>query len=148
MSASQPLPVNTASKQNSIWQGLDQSAFRKRVDDLGVKSDNYPGLPHAHSSHDWLKQHVLRNRVDPVLSIDVEERLANDFAFLAASQKNVEAVSAVALEELANSQGLIIRLAANGNIKKIVSEKIQTILVLLQKCASKGGHDLRRSILC
>lgn len=146
MSVPLPQPVNTASKQNSIWRDLDQSNFRKRIDDLGVKSNDYPGLPQVHSSRDWLSQHNASDEVNHVLSMNVEERLANDVAFLIASQKGVELVSAVALEEFTGSDGLSIRLAANGGISETVIDVMRSISVLLQKCATKGRYHCKLSL--
>ena len=73
-----------------------------------------------------------------MLPFDVEERLANDFAFIAAAKKDVEAVSAVALEEAVNSHSLTVRLAANGNISDGVISRLASILVTLQNCARKS----------
>ena len=140
MPAEQPLPVNTASKKDSIWRDINQSAFRKCIHDLAEKND-FPGNQKVHSYQEWKGRGIASNDRNHVLPFDVEERLANDFAFIAAAKKEVEAVSAVVLEEAADSQSLIVRLAANGTISEVVMSRLTSILATLQKCARGKSED-------
>ena len=140
MPAERPLPVNTASKKDSIWRDINQSAFRKCIHDLAEKND-FRGNQKVHSHQEWKDREIASNDKNHVLPFDVEERLANDFAFIAAAKKEVEAVSAVVLEEAADSQSLIVRLAANGTISEVVMSRLTSILATLQKCARGKSED-------
>lgn len=71
------------------------------------------------------------------LPLEIEQRLADDLAFIAASKKEAKAVSAVALEEGRDSGGLVIRLTSNGTIQKEVLQKFREIAGILQGCAKR-----------
>ena len=141
MSSLSPLPVNTASKTTSIWRDVEQSLFRQRIDDLHRKTDHCPGRPREFSQASWQAKAPSQILANHVLPFQVEERIANDIAFVAASRKDVESVSAVALEEHRDSQGLSVRIAANGSINSAVIETIEAVLSLLQDCARKSAFS-------
>ena len=136
MSITQPIPVNTATAKQSIWRDVNQGAFRKRVDDLKRKTKT-PGEASVHTYQAKPEGKASSNTKIRVLPFNVEERVANDIAFLAAAQKDVVAVSAVALEESIDSHRLTLRLAANGPIQPSVADGLRSLLELLQACAAK-----------
>ena len=134
-------PVNNSAPNQSIWQHLNQSEFRQRIQKLMDKND-VPGKPMIHTYTAWRNRQASRYDDVSVLPFDVEERVANDIAFIAAARKDVKTVSAVALEEQNYSQGLTVRLSANGIVEAPVKDSLTSIFGLLQKCAMKG--ELRR----
>ena len=137
MSVSQTLPVATATARDSIWRDVDQGRFRKRVDDLRRKND-VPDLPKTYDCQTWQRKNGPGRTGARLLPLEVEERIANDTAFIAAARKDVKTVSAVALEELHAGSGLVVRLAANGEIEQPVIDTLVTIFTLLQDCATKS----------
>lgn len=136
----QLLPVSTASPKDSIWQNLDQGAFRKRIDDLKAKND-CPGDPKEHTQKEWRRRSASTSGSNRTLPFDVEQRVADDLAFIAAAQKDVKAVSAICLEEGFDSHGLTVRLATNGAIPSIVIDSLRSVFDLLELCAKKRGLD-------
>ena len=129
------VPVNTAAPGDSIWRDIDQARFRKQIDDLKHKNE-VPGAPNIHNFKTWRKR---RDEPPRLLPLEVEERIANDIAFLAAARKDVKSVSAVALEEANDSGGVTVRLAANEVIEAPVIGALGSIFSLLQDCAGKSG---------
>lgn len=139
MSSPQPLPVNTASDERSIWRETDQHNFRKHILDLQQACNEIPRDPKLHVREDWHRRRPPSNDQGRVLPFEVEERLANDFAFLVANQKDAKTVSAVALEEVVEPPGLVARLAANGAVQEGVVDSLQAIFNILEKCAKRSG---------
>ena len=137
MSVSQELPVATATARDSIWRDVDQGRFRKRVDDLHRKND-VPDLPKTYDCHAWQRKNDPGRTGARLLPLEIEERIANDTAFIAAARKDVKTVSAVAFEEVHAGSGLVVRLAANGAIEQPVIDTLVTIVTLLQDCATKS----------
>lgn len=142
MSIVQPLPVNTAPPIHSIWRDVSQSTFRTRIDQLQRKTD-VPGESKTHTYEAWRRQTGVPHESPHLLPSDVEERVVNDIAFIAANRKDVNSVSAVALEEQRSAHGLIVRLAANGAIEVLVINTLSSIFGLLQDCALKSGLPRR-----
>lgn len=132
------LSVNTAAPGDSIWRDVSQGNFRRQIDDLKRKN-NVPGKPKVYQDKLWLKRRASSHEPSRLLPLKVEERIVNDLAFVAAARKDVKSVSAVALEEVNNSSGLMIRMAANEAIESRVIDTLTSIFGLLQDCAGKSG---------
>lgn len=133
MSAPQLLAVSTASHQDSVWKTVTRDAFRTNVVDLQRASAKCPADPEIHS-----RAPRLGNDDDlHVIPFEVEQRLADDFAFLAAFNKDVWTITAAALEEVSQPRGLVVRLAANAAIDPLVLETLDQILRLLQQCSKR-----------
>ena len=133
---SQPRPAITAAPDQSIWQGLNQSLFRKRIDDLRGKT-RCPRAPILHTEKEWRGRAVTADVNTRILPFDVERRLADDLAFVAAFQKHVKQISSCALEERHDSSGVTIRLAANGGVEEAVVKSFRQVCELLQSCAKR-----------
>lgn len=154
MSSSQPLPVNTASAERSIWKETNQNDFRKHIVDLQQACNKTPGDPKVHVHRDWHGRRPPNNDNGRVLPFEVEERLSNDLAFLVANQQDAQTVSAVALEESLDPSGLIVRLAANGAVQQSVVDALRVMFSILEKCAkrrvlqqSKGSTGLQSAYI-
>lgn len=132
------LPVDTASQGNSVWQEVGWDPFRKHVVNLQRASHEVPGDPRVHSATEWQAKHADDIDIKRFLPFDVEQRLADDIAFLAAAEEGPKEVSAVALEEQTQCQGLVVRLAANGLIRWGVKGTLRAMFDLLNKCASRS----------
>lgn len=133
MSAPQLLAVSTASHQDPVWKTVTRNVFRTNVVDLQRASAKCPADPGVHS-----RAPRLGNDDDlHVIPFEVEQRLADDFAFLAAFNKDVWTITAVALEEVSQPRGLVVRLAANAAIDPLVLETLNQILRLLRQCSKR-----------
>lgn len=140
MSDGQLLMVNTSSPGKSIWRGLDRDQFRTNIVTLQRASNEVPCDPKVHTRNEWHNPRIRHNDPSYVLPFEVEQRLADDFAFIAAAKEGVKAVSAVALEESLDSTGLTIRLAANGTLPERVLDTFKMVFNLLQRCAKTSAY--------
>lgn len=138
MSNDNKLPVQTSSPAQSIWRDVDQNRFRMKVVELEKASQEVPRDPKVYRESDWLRSSVREGENRRVLPFGVEQQLADDLAFIAATEEGVDAVSAVGLEEAAERDGIVIRLAANEGIRENVQETFETIFGLLKQCALRS----------
>ena len=135
----QHLAVKTATKRTSIWHGLPEPRFRERMVTLERASKEIPEDPKVHSLRTWQDSRP-GELTERRLPLAIEQRLADDLAFVAANAESVKSVSAVAIEECFNPPSLRIRLTANGVASSEVLEALEFMLLTLSRCA-------RRSIL-
>ena len=135
----QLLPVNTATKAGSIWRGLAHDEFRRNVVALQRVSNEVPGDPRVHSRNEWSEPRIRLEDPHYIIPFGIEQRLADDFAFLAAAEEGVKAVSAVGLEQDIEHHGMVIRLAANDSIPREVPKVFTSMFELLGRCAGKSG---------
>lgn len=87
----------------------------------------------VHSAAEWQSRHTSSATLLP---FDVEQRLADDFAFIAAAEEILRVVSAVALEQYVEPARLIVRLAANEYIPNGVLPMFEHMFKLLGRSAS------------
>ncbi|KAL8708856.1 MAG: hypothetical protein Q9220_006312 [cf. Caloplaca sp. 1 TL-2023] len=132
------LPVKTASAADSIWAGLGEDNFRRNVVDLANACGSVPEDPMIQSRTELLLNRRNSDDSERILSLKDEERVAEDFAYLAAAEEGVGTVTAVALEEQSEPPSLTIRLAANAPVLKQTLEKVNAILNILQTCISES----------
>lgn len=140
MSDGQLLNVNTSSPGKSIWRGLGRDQFRRNILALQRASNDVPCDPKIHVRNEWHNPRVRYDNPSYVLPFEVEQRLADDFAFIAAAKEGVKAVSAVVVEESLDPAGLTIRLAANQTLPERVPDTFKVIFNLLQKCATTSAY--------
>ena len=131
------LPVDTASQRNSIWREVGWDTFRKHIVSLQRATNEVPGDPKVHSASEWQAEHANDVGINRLLPFSVEQRLADDLAFVAAAEEGPMEVSAVVLEEQTQHGGLLVRLAANGLIPRGVRDTLRAMFNLLNKCASR-----------
>ena len=136
----QVLPVNTAARADSIWRDLTHDEFRRNVVALQRVSNEVPGDPKIHSRNEWAEPRIRFDDLSYILPFSIEQRLADDFAFLAAAEEGVKAVSAVGLEQDVEHHGMIIRLAANDTVPQEVPNTFSLMFELLVQCAGKSGY--------
>ena len=138
MTADQRLAVKTAAKKDSIWRGLPEDRLRNHMVALERASNGVPDDAKVHLLTKWESARGHRQESSRRLPLLVEQRLADDLAFIAAAGENVKAVSAVAIEERIDTPGLIIRLAANDLVSANVVEALRTMLLTIVKCAGRS----------
>jgi hypothetical protein len=109
---------------------VDESAFHSRVRDLHDReyvADGWCSKPTTPASD---ARHLLDSTA--------EQRLANDFAFLAACQPAGEHVVAATVEATQEKRGITISLAANRGIVESVEVEMKGLLSCLERRARKG----------
>jgi hypothetical protein len=74
-------------------------------------SNEVPVDPKVYNEDNWLAYGTRTSEARHILPFTVEQQLADDLAFIAASREGVKAVSAVGLEEIDEHCSLIVRLA-------------------------------------
>lgn len=138
--------IRTTSPSRSIWQTpLTEEAFRHTAVDLALATNECPvdadvglgpvsgGLGVDVSSVTPLNE--VSHKSQYRLPLEIEHRLANDVAFIAATQEAVFSVTAVCVEELSSPSGsleaLTLRLAANEGISEALKNRLLEIWDLL-----------------
>ena len=133
------LAVDTASFGNSIWRNVRWNTFRTHIVALQRASNEVPSDPLVHSATQWQAAHRESSDDARTLPFDVEQRLADDIAFLAAAEEGPKEVSAVVLEEQHEPRGLIIRLATNQSVPRGVEDTLRAMFDLLNQCSSRSS---------
>ncbi|KAK0507435.1 hypothetical protein JMJ35_009958 [Cladonia borealis] len=95
-----------------------------------------PSDPEDNSARLWLAQRTNAVNSVHLLPFDVEQRVADDLAFIAAAEEGVKSISAIALEQHLGAAGLTIRLAANEIIPKDVPSIFRRLFDLMSQCAT------------
>lgn len=133
------LRTKTAPRKRSIWRGISEKEFRGHVIELKRKSNAVPARSRVHSLREWERDHSKQCNEGRMLDLAIEQRVADDIAFIAAATEGVKLVSAVGIEEFTNHSGLLVRLAVNDTMPQNVAGELRTIFNFLEKCASRRG---------
>ena len=142
MSIPSPLVVKDAPSADSIWRDGGEKIFRENVAKLQKASDNKPGDPKVYSQSDWQGRIQGKIQNNYTLPFDVEQRIADDLAFMVADKGEAKTVSAVTLEEKLASEGLTIRLATNNGVNQRTVAVLKAIFGAIEQCASRGILNL------
>lgn len=134
----QPQPVNTATPGNSIWRSLDRNSFRRSAVALRQASNGIASDEEIHSASRWQQRHLSSDSTLYRIPFDIEQRLVDDLAFIAASEENLRVGSAVTLEQYVNPSRLVFRLAANEYTPRGVPNTLKSIFEILGRCASRS----------
>lgn len=132
------LPVDTASQRDSIWREGGWDTFRKHIVSLQRATNQVPGDLKVLSASEWQAEYANDVGIERLLPFSVEQRLADELAFVAAAEERPMEVSAVVLKEQTQHEGLLVRLAADGLIPCGVRDTLKAIFNLLNKCASRS----------
>lgn len=131
--ASRMLDPRTATGHMSIWEPLGELRFQQNISALWKTTRGRPKTPQTYS----VATQTIYDEVG--LSITLELQLANGIAFIAASRKGVESVSAAVIEMPRNpSDGLKLNLAANEGISQTVKDCMDKIGASVRNVA-RGG---------
>ena len=138
--------MQTASANQSIWRDVKLDTFRRHVVTLQQASNKIPNDPQEYSARSWLARRTNASESNYVLSIDAEQRLADDLAFIAAAEEGVKTISAITLEQHVGGAGLTVRLATNETIPESVPSAFRAFFELLTRCAYKSAYSSFASI--
>lgn len=132
-------PSRTAAKEDSIWRDLSEDTFRKNILELGKASEQVPCDSKAYVVGDWQdQQDSYGDSNGRILPVAAEQRLADDLALIAVPAKFARTVSAVAVEESHDHQGLTVRVAANQGVANESRDAFSQVFELLASCACKS----------
>lgn len=133
---SAPQPIISPSV--GIWTPELTKEFYGQVEKLNKKlKKKCPEDPENYRGHPR-----VTNPSNYSLSYEDELHLADHFAFLAATEKTPDGVSATVLEEQRETSGLILRLASNQNPKQSVIDGLSKMLSIVQQHARAGSLAL------
>ncbi|KAE9370728.1 hypothetical protein N431DRAFT_379376 [Stipitochalara longipes BDJ] len=131
----------TASPDASVWFDLPEDTFREHLVTLQERSGPTPIDPQVFSIKEWLStsSSVGRSYTFP---INVEQQLADDFAFLAAVAEGAQSVAAVCIEEHSRPSGMTLRFAAMDMSKnETVKTALQSICGILSRAAVSASEE-------
>ncbi|KAL1306465.1 hypothetical protein AAFC00_005163 [Neodothiora populina] len=129
--------VRTAKLEESIWRDLPELEFRQHLVELEGKTNAVPIDPQI---FDITHHHGRNEQPDTTtytLPIEVEQRLADDLAFLAAVEEGAQSVAAVCIEEQVSPQSFIFRSAAldtalNDTVKYALEDILCALSALVE----------------
>lgn len=121
---------DTASEARSIWADVERDALERHVQVLFKRQ-------HIADRRNYVLPAEPRDSLYP-LPLAIEGSLADDFAFIAASQPEVGFVTAATIEQVQNESSLLVRLAANEGVSVEVSNRFNELFEVLRKHARKG----------
>jgi len=127
------LHPRTAHPNNSIWLPLSEATFRQHLVQLESRTDTIPIDPQVFSIKDWQPPVSSSDPHRPhTLPLVTEQRLADDFAFIAAIVEGAQSVAAVCIEENVEPLGITLRFAAldvshNHEMKLALQALYQTL---------------------
>ncbi|KAL1608321.1 hypothetical protein SLS60_003261 [Paraconiothyrium brasiliense] len=145
--------VSTAPSEHSIWTSVrDETTFRQAAVDLALTTGEcpwdadigLPPLPEAPHINDYIHvpQPQPERQENYILSEEIEHRLANDFALIAASREAVFSVTAACIEERADASGhlagLKLWLAANEGVSEELKDSLTDIWACLSDYTSEA----------
>jgi hypothetical protein len=121
------LDPDTAPKGRSVWDGINCEPFERQSQALFDNKQHVPG-----------RRCYTGTTQERAIPLEIERILTDDLAFIAASQPQVDSVSAVAMEQNNDSHAVLFRLAANEGVTSIVKDHFDQLFAVLRSHARKG----------
>jgi hypothetical protein len=143
------LQTQTANLESSIWRDLPEDIFRQHLVNLEKITNAVPVEPQTFP----LDQHNNHESKDNyTLPLNVEQQIADDFAFLAAIEEGAQSVAAVCLEEHLQPTGLTVRFAAldlslNDQVKEALEAITSTLSTISDAEDSTRTQELFSQIV-
>lgn len=137
MAHDERLDPDTAPKDRSVWKCINRTALERQTKALSTKQ-------HVAGRRFYAEPSCLKDKHPYPLPFELEKSLADDFAFIAAFQPQVESVSATAIEQSENEPLFRVKLAANEGISPGVKRKFDDLFEALRKHAKKGDSSILR----
>lgn len=125
------LNPETAPKHRSIWSSIDRTTFDGYTKALCDKQ-------FVAGRRCYIEPPDRDNEQQYPLSFAIEKSLADDFAFIAASQPQARHVSSATVEQHTKKPSVVVKLAANDGVSSEVKVAFDDIFELLRKHGRKG----------
>jgi hypothetical protein len=129
------LDPDTAPKGRSIWKSIDRVTLERQTTALFAKQ-------HVAGRRFYVEPSNPKDERSYPLPFELEKSLADDFAFVAASQPQVDSVSAAAIEQNESEPLFRVKLAANEGISPGVKRTFNDLFEVLRKHARKGDSSI------
>lgn len=104
--------ARTATPAKSIWHDIAEETFREHLVKLEQQTNAVPLDIQTFPIKLWSREFDFSEYRDNVLPFEIEQQIADDFAFLAALEEGAQSVAAACLEQHVEPPGLTIRFAA------------------------------------
>ena len=131
------LHSRTSSSSRSIWHELPEDTFRQHLVDLERRTNAVPIEPQIFPLHNHGRASTRE------LPLHVEQRLADDLAFLAAVEEGAQSVAAVCLEQHVQPAGLTVRFAA---LDLSISNEVKDALHRIASSLTSFSHETDSSM--
>ncbi|KAH6644793.1 hypothetical protein C7974DRAFT_430475 [Boeremia exigua] len=128
--------IISSSPSDSIWLPLPEETFRQHLLELEKRTNAVPIDPQTFPLKESEKPEGY------MLPLQVEQQLADDFAFLAAIEEGAQSVAAVCLEEHVQPIGLTVRFAA---LDLALSGEVKTSLQQIADSLTLRTHEVDES---
>ena len=125
------LDPDTAPQAQSIWIDIDRKALESQTQALF-------GKQHVAGRRFYAGLSAVDQNSPYHFSFEIERSLADDFAFIAASQPEVRFVSAAAIEQCKGGSSFVLRLAVNEGVSPDVRRDFDKLFGVLRGHAKKG----------
>ena len=87
-----------------------------------------------------MRQNTAQEDNNTILSIAMEEQLANDLAFVAISDTGPQAVRSATVQVFQNPKQFVITLASNERVPQEVQASFNKMKEVLRSCAIRSEH--------
>ncbi|GIZ49936.1 hypothetical protein CKM354_001295200 [Cercospora kikuchii] len=121
---------DTAPRSRSIWKDVDRKSMEQQIQFLYRKHHVAGRVSYTETSTSDVEETYT-------IPFELERSLADDFAFIAASQPQVGYVTAAVVEQRVGETALKVKLAANEGICPAVRRSFDGIMELLTKRATR-----------
>lgn len=132
---SESLNPDTAPQNQSIWGTIDRIALEHDTQALFAKK-------HVAGRRFYAEPTYPEDDRSYLLPLGIEKSLADDFAFIAACQPQVDFVSAAAIEQNGSDGSFVVKLAANEGVSPEVKRTFDEVFEVLRNHARKGNSSL------
>lgn len=129
------LDPDTAPKDRSIWKSIDRATLERQTKALCDKQ-------HVAGRRFYGEPSYRKDDRSYPLPFELEKSLADDFAFIAAFQPQVDSISAAAIEQNESAPLFKVKLAANEGISPGVKRTFNDLFEVLRKHARKGDLSI------
>ncbi|EPE30654.1 hypothetical protein GLAREA_03621 [Glarea lozoyensis ATCC 20868] len=139
--------VRTSEVDNSIWLDVREDAFRRHLVELEERTNAVPIAPQIFDASNWSPIYPYATGCHHTLPLEIEMRLADDFACLAAVEEGAQSVAAVCIEEHTEDAKLTLRFAAlDTTLNDTVQEALREISSLLAVVSVQDTSTIPKSL--
>jgi hypothetical protein len=139
--------IRTAEPDKSIWLFLNEDKFRQHLVNLEERTNAVPIAPQIFDASEWILGSPYASSSLHTLPFDVEQQLADDFAYLAAVEEGAQSVAAVCIEEHPREPRLTLRFAAlDTSLNDAIKAALREISTVLAKLSTESSASIAGSV--
>lgn len=122
---------HTSPPQSSVWKSVSRRTFEYNA----TRITSSARIPRARVDFKPLSEDSKT-----ILTVAMEEQLANDLAFIATSVSGPKAVRSVSIQAFREPKQFMITLASNESVPERVQTSFDEIRSVIIACAAGGEH--------